>query len=50
LSPGHSPNIFRGRGKGKANRRALGAIGQKKGYKKKSAESFEDDLFFHGGN
>ncbi|CEL05319.1 hypothetical protein ASPCAL06437 [Aspergillus calidoustus] len=50
LSPGHSPNIFRGRGKDKANRRALGAIGQKKCYKKKSAESSEDDLFFHGGN
>ncbi|KAL3464082.1 hypothetical protein BJX64DRAFT_276043 [Aspergillus heterothallicus] len=50
MSPAHSPNIFRGRGKVKANRRVFGAIGQKKGYKTRSTESSEDDLFFHGTN
>ncbi|KAL2857915.1 hypothetical protein BJY01DRAFT_241993 [Aspergillus pseudoustus] len=50
MSPSDSPNIFRGRGKDKINRRTLGAIGQKKGYKKRSAESSEDDLFFHAAN
>ncbi|KAL5343764.1 hypothetical protein BJX70DRAFT_393815 [Aspergillus crustosus] len=48
LSSSASPGVFQGRGKDKEYRKALGAIGTKKTFRKRSTESSEDDLFFHG--
>ncbi|KAL4872971.1 hypothetical protein BDV12DRAFT_209646 [Aspergillus spectabilis] len=48
LSSSASPGVFRGRGKDKGYRKPLGAIGTKKTFRKRSTESSEDDLFFHG--
>ncbi|KAL4887046.1 hypothetical protein BJY04DRAFT_213009 [Aspergillus karnatakaensis] len=48
LSFGASPGIFRGRGKDKTHRKPPGVIGSKKTFRKRSTESFEDDMFCHG--
>lgn len=47
LSSGPSPGVFRGRGKEKGHRKAFGAIGTKRHYRKRSV-SEDDDMFFHG--
>jgi hypothetical protein len=47
LSSGPSPGVFQGRGKDKGHRKAFGAIGTKRHYRKRSV-SDDDDMFFHG--